>query len=77
MSIVFALILLVASYAITALTATKPRDATPATQFDFGVPQSAEGTPQMVVFGDVWSDEAMVLWMGDYRTEAIRAKGKK
>lgn len=44
---------------------------------DFDFPQCEEGTPQCVVFGDVWTEDWMVLGVGDYRTEAIRKRGGK
>lgn len=77
-SLVFAVVLLVASYAITASTARKPENAKPAVLGDFDFPQSEEGTPQAVVFGDAWIGDWMVLWYGDYQIQAIVSKtGKK
>ena len=54
--------------------ATRPKQAAPkAAAFeDFDFPQSAEGTPQIWVFGDVWLDDWMVLGVGNYHTKAIR-----
>lgn len=71
MQFIFALVLLVASYVITTLTAPKPVQPKPAAFEDFDFPQVDEGTPQMVVFGDVWIEDWMVLWYGNYRSEAI------
>lgn len=64
--------LLVVSYIISA--ATKSRTSTPkrAAFSDFDFPQADEGTPQAVVFGDVWTESWMVLGVGNYRTTAIR-----
>ncbi len=78
-SIVFAVALLVASYAITALNAKTPPNAKPAALEDFDFPQGEEGTPQMVVFGDVWIDDPMILWYGNFVVEPIlsRSGGKK
>jgi hypothetical protein len=77
-SIVYAIAMLVASYAITALTARRPPDAKPAALTDFEFPQFEEGTPQPVVFGDVWLDDWMVLWYGNFDVEPIKKSlGKK
>jgi len=41
-------------------------------------PQSVEGTPQGVIFGDAWISSWMVLAMGNERTTPIKVKtGKK
>ena len=72
----WALVLLVASYAITMLT-MKQQNQSPANLEDFDFPQIEEGTPHAVVFGDVWLDGWFVLWFGNYRTTKIKSKGKK
>lgn len=83
MNFIWAIALLLISYTITALTAKKPAgvaDAKPAVFEDFSFPQHDEGTPQAVVFGEVWSSDWMVLYFGNLTTEAIRTKsagGKK
>lgn len=82
MNFVWALALLIISYTIQALTAKKPagNDAKPATFEDFKFPQYRDGTPQTVIFGEVWTSDWMVLYYGNLRTEAIRSKsggGKK
>lgn len=69
----FSLGLMVVSYTITALTAKKPADAKPATLNDFNFPQHEEGTPQIVVFGDVWIEDPMILYYGNLSNQAIRA----
>lgn len=73
MQFVWAIALLVASYAITALTTRRPQQSGPtaAAANEFGFPQSAEGTPQPVVFGDCWVSDWMVLWYGNYRVDPI------
>ncbi|CAB4162470.1 hypothetical protein UFOVP786_56 [uncultured Caudovirales phage] len=65
----------VVSFGLQLLTSKKtPTNATkPAALEDFEFPQSAEGTPQTVVFGDVWIEDWTVAWYGDYRTESITA----
>jgi hypothetical protein len=83
MNFLWAIGLLVISYAITALTAKKPvsTDAKPATFQDFNFPQHKEGTPQAIIFGDCWSGDWMILHTGNFKSEAIRKKpqssGKK
>lgn len=79
--ILIALALMIVSAAITALTTKKPanQNATPNTLTDFSLPNISEGTPQAVVFGDVWLVSWQVLYYGNLGVEAIRAKksGKK
>lgn len=72
----WALVLMVASYAITMLT-MKTQNQKPAALADFDIPQVDEGTPHAVVFGDVWLEGWQVLWYGNYRTTKIKSKGKK
>lgn len=72
----WALVALVASYAITMLT-MKTQNQQPASLSDFDIPQVEEGTPHAVVFGDVWLEGWQVLWYGNYRTTKIKSKGKK
>lgn len=78
MNFLWALALMVISYAITALTAKKPvvSNAKPATFEDFTFPQFEEGTAQPVIFGDVWTEDWMVLYYGNLITEAIRTGGE-
>lgn len=76
-TLVFALVMLVASYAITALTQTKTATEKPKSITDFEFPQSAEGQPQAVIFGDCWSPDHQILWYGNYRNSPIRTKSKK
>lgn len=76
MNFIFAIALLIVSYAIQALTAKKPAgvaDAKPNTFEDFTFPQHNEGTAQSVIFGDCWTSDWMVLYTGNFRVEAIRA----
>lgn len=44
---------------------------------DFDFPQAEEGTPQAVTFGDCWTEDWMVLGVGNYRTEKIKTKSGK
>lgn len=58
--------------------APHPAAPKPAAFSDIEVPQIDEGTPEAVVFGDVWSGDWMVLAMGNFRTTAIKqSSGKK
>ncbi len=57
--------------------APKPVIPKAATLNDFSFPQSDEGTPQIVVFGDVWITGWTVLSYGNLRTQAIPAAGAK
>jgi hypothetical protein len=72
----WALVFIVASYALTALTA-KTQKMKPAALADFDFPQVEEGTPQAIFFGDCWSEDWFVLWFGNYRTTKIKSKGGK
>lgn len=74
---VWALIFLVASFAIQAILVKPQKPQAPQSLEDFDFPQADEGTPQAVFFGDCWTDGWMVLWYGNYRTTKIQSKGKK
>lgn len=79
-SLIIGVVMLIASYAIQALTATRPKVEKPKAITDFQFPQSIEGTPQAVIFGDCWSPDHQILWFGNYNVEAIKEKpasGKK
>lgn len=69
--------LLIASYAIQVLLTPKTDPQKPASLEDFDFPQFEEGTPQSVIFGDVWTDDQFILWYGNLRTSAIKSKGGK
>lgn len=72
----WALVLMVASYAIQSLTIKKQNaKATALEEIDF--PQSEEGTPHAVFFGDNWTAGFQVLWYGNMRTIKIKGGGKK
>lgn len=76
-TLVFALVMLVASYAITALSQTKTTKEKPKSITDFEFPQSADGQPQAVIFGDCWSPDHQILWFGNYRNSEIKQKQAK
>lgn len=67
---------MVASYAIQAVT-MKQQTPKAAALSDFEFPQSDEGTPQAVFFGDCWTTGWQVIWYGNYHTIKIKAKGGK
>lgn len=72
----WALILMVASYAIQSLTIKRnTARATAIEEIDF--PQADEGTPHAVFFGDNWTAGYQVLWYGNMRTRKIKSGGKK
>lgn len=77
MNIIPYIIMMVASYVISYAMQPKPQVPTPAAMDDFDFPQADEGTPQAVVFGDVWMSDWMVLTVGNYRTTPIRTRSGK
>lgn len=78
MNFLWAIGMLIASYAIQVLLTPKPEKPKPAALEEFDFPQVDEGTPQCVVFGDVWIPDWQVTWFGNLRTSAVTSKaGKK
>lgn len=77
MDFLWAIGMLIASYAIQVVLTPKPTTPKPAAFNDFDFPQIDDGTPQAVVFGDVWSQDWAVLWYGNYRTSAVKTKSSK
>jgi hypothetical protein len=77
MDIVTGIILLVASVVISAALMPKVQPPKPAAFDEFDFPQADEGTPQAVTFGDCWSEDWMVLGIGNYRTTSIEGDGGK
>ncbi|WP_121775736.1 hypothetical protein, partial [Acinetobacter bereziniae] len=61
---------LIISYALQPKT-QKPKAAA---FEDFDFPTADEGTPQIVVFGDVWLTDWTVIGTGNYRNQPIVAK---
>lgn len=74
-----AIVLLIVSALVTtlAMSGNRPQDAKANVLADFNFPQFQEGTPQAVIFGDVWSGDWMVLWYGDFGVDPIKGKGGK
>lgn len=59
------------SFVISTATRKKPTPPKAAGFEEFDFPQADEGTPQIVVFGDVWLKGWMVLSYGNYRTSPV------
>jgi hypothetical protein len=76
-ALIIAVVMLIASFVITALMAKKPQEPTPLNITNFQVPQVDEGTPQAVIFGDVWVPDYQVLWYGNLFNTPIDADGGK
>ncbi|MCU4601853.1 phage tail protein [Acinetobacter ursingii] len=68
--------LFIASLVISYALQPKPQRQKPAAFEDFDFPTVDDGTPQIVVFGDVWLTDWTVIGVGNYRNEAIVAKQK-
>jgi uncharacterized membrane protein len=62
---------LIATIILSVLLAPKPVNPVAATLKDFEFPSAEEGTPQMVIFGDVWVTGWTVLTYGDLRSLPI------
>lgn len=77
MNFIWAIGMLVASYFIQTLIQPKIEAPKASGLEDFDFPQVEEGTPQCVVFGDVWVPDWHILWFGNLRTSAIRSGGGK
>lgn len=71
-TLIIGLVMLIASFAITALTTKAQKPDKPDSITDFQFPQTAEGQPQAVVFGDCWSPDHQILWYGNYRNSPIQ-----
>jgi hypothetical protein len=69
---ILAIFLMIASAIITASMVPSPEQLKPEAFSDIDFPQADEGTPQAVIFGDCWSEDWMVLAVGNYRTTEIR-----
>lgn len=68
--------LFVASLVISYALQPKPQQPKAATANDFDLPKTDDGTPKVVVFGDVWLTSWCVIGSGNYRNEAIYQKQK-
>ncbi len=70
-----AIYLLIASIVISAALAPKIQQPAPVAFEDIDFPSADEGTPQCVFFGDCWTDDWMVLTVGNYSTTPIKSGG--
>lgn len=80
MPLIWTIGILVASAVLSGLATLlqkKPAPPKPAALGDFSIPQIDENTPQMVVFGDVWTSGWQVLWYGNLKSTPIKASGGK
>ncbi|MCX5466486.1 hypothetical protein [Acinetobacter nematophilus] len=68
--------LFVASLLISSLLQPKQKGQKPAAFEDFDFPTAEDGTPQIVVFGDVWLTDWTVIGVGNYRSKKIKVKQK-
>jgi len=62
---------------IGALTRPSQEGVRPAGLSEFTIPTADEGRPIPVVFGTVLITGANVVWVGDLKTEPIKARGGK
>lgn len=69
--------LMLASLVISVVMAPKVQNPSPTAFDEIDFPQTDEGTPQAVFFGDCWSDDWLVITVGNYRTEPIKAETGK
>lgn len=68
----YAFAMLVISYVVTAALMPKTPKPNPEAFEDIDFPQTDDGTPQAVIFGDCWSSDWTVIGVGNYRTTEIR-----
>ncbi|AYH46092.1 hypothetical protein [Azoarcus sp. DN11] len=77
MEVLTALAMMVVSYTVAYLTRPKPTKPKPASLSEFDLPVAEEGTPQCVIFGDVWTGDWQVLSYGNFRTRPIKTSNGK
>lgn len=77
MNFLWAIGMLIVSALLGSAAAPKTKTPKPASLKEFDFPQFEEGSSTIVVFGDVWLPDWMVLWYGNYRTKDIKSKGTK
>lgn len=73
----WAIAAMVASMLISIALAPKPQKPKAATLDDMNIPQVEDGTPQAVVFGEVWSGDWQVIGTGNFATTKIKASDAK
>lgn len=72
-----AIIILVASVALSYALQPKPQTPEPASMKDINIPTAEEGKPIGVVFGRVVVKSPNVIWYGDLRTDSVKTKSGK
>lgn len=71
--VVYYLAVMVASYFLNqALTKNVQNKPEAASEDSWDFPQTDDGTPQCIFFGDCWTEDWQVLAYGHYRYEAIK-----
>lgn len=70
--VIQALVMIAISLLITTAMAPKPARREPEQFEDLDFPQVEDGTPQCVVFGDVWISDWTILGLGNYRTTEMQ-----
>lgn len=71
--VIQALIMIAISLIITTSMAPKPAKREPEQFEDLDFPQTDDGTPQTVIFGDVWINDWTIVGIGNYRTTEMVA----
>ncbi|RKG29975.1 hypothetical protein D7V21_16715, partial [Acinetobacter guerrae] len=74
--LIWQIVVLIASLVISYAMQPKPPKQKPAAFEDFDFPTADDGTPQVVVFGDVWLTGWTIIGAGNYRAESIITKVK-
>jgi hypothetical protein len=77
MNLIYAVGMMAASWVLQGLMMKPVKAPEKSGLKDFDFPQIEEGTPQMVIFGDVWIEDWHVLWYGNLRTSDIKPEGAK
>jgi hypothetical protein len=72
--IIWQIVVMIASIVISYALQPKPLQPKAATADDFNLPTTEDGTPKVVVFGDVWLTSWCVIGVGNYRNQAIIKK---
>lgn len=71
------LIIMIISLIVAIAMAPKAAVPIPASFDDFEFPQFEEGTGQAVFFGDCWTEDWMVIGLGNFRTTSVYTKSGK
>lgn len=71
------IIMMVVSIVLSVALAPKQTQPQPGTYDDMNIPQIDEGTPQTVIFGEMWISDWFVLATGNFRTKKVKAKQAK